>query len=84
MRSVECIQYSGVVSLQIQVKETCTCLHLVTKFVAELLSGCFNVIGLFAKKDSHPLFSFSVLTGQFSSKWPGSISRAVILNHENW
>ena len=47
---------------------------LVTKFGPEKLSGCFNVIGLFAKKDSYPLFSISILISQFSSKWPGSSS----------
>ena len=63
--------------MQIQVKENFICLHLVTKFVAELLSRCFNATGLFAQKDSHPLFSIDVLNGQFSSKRPGLRSRTV-------
>ena len=59
MGSVECIPYSGVDSLQVQVKEIFISLHLVRKCVAEQLSGCFNVIGLFAKTERHPLFSIS-------------------------
>ena len=45
----ECMQFGGVDSLQARVKETC--LYLLTwftKFVAELLSGCFDVIVMFA------------------------------------
>ena len=35
--------------MQIRVKQTFICFHLVAKFVEELLSRCFNVFGLFTK-----------------------------------
>ena len=63
MGSVKGIQNNGVqikVCRQMQVKKTFIC--LVTKFTAEFLSNCLNIIGLFTKKKKKIAIHWSKLT----------------------
>ena len=70
-------QQSVVDSLQIQVNETYLPSLSYQICCKPRLDALTSLV--FAKKDSHPLFSFDILIGQFSFKWPCSSSHTVNL-----